>query len=65
MNSEINLRALTETDIEKTLLRHNQKDIRDYINKNAEFAIYIGDINERGKGYSYNTAYKTIKFVFH
>jgi len=111
----IRLRALTKTDIEKTLSWHNQEDIRDLyfghpfpvnremeelwyqkiltsnypitvfgiedikndkligitllkninnINRSAEFAIYIGDIKSRGKGYSKEATIETLKFAF-
>lgn len=35
-----------------------------FINRSAEFAIYIGDKNERGKGYSYEATILTMKFGF-
>jgi len=114
--AKIVLRALTKSDIEKTLEWHNQDDIRDLysgqpfpvnremeekwydkilhsnfpvtvfgieitnnkkligitilkdinlINRNAEFAIYIGDREERGKGYSKEATKKTIEFAFY
>lgn len=34
------------------------------IHRKAEFAIYIGDIDERGKGYSFEATMKTISFGF-
>jgi len=36
----------------------------DLLNRNAETAIYIGDLNERGKGYSKNALLKTLEFAF-
>lgn len=109
------LRALTKADIDKTLIWHNQQDIRDLyighpfpinremeelwyskilttnypttvfgievmesseligltflkdinnIHRNAEFAIYIGDIKYRGKGLSKEATLQTLKFGF-
>jgi len=114
-NKNIVLRALTKADIEKTLIWHKQKDVRDLylghpfpinqemeeiwynkiltsnypvtvfgielienntligltflkninnINRSAEFAIYIGDINSRGKGYSKEATLETLEFAF-
>ena len=34
------------------------------INRNAEFAIYIGEDQHRGKGYSKEATIKTLKFAF-
>ncbi len=34
------------------------------INRNAEFAIYIGDTDEKGKGFSHEATLKTIYFAF-
>ncbi len=34
------------------------------IHRNAEFAIYIGDKTERGKGYSFDATMKTLQFGF-
>ncbi len=39
------------------------KDIN-MINRVAEFAIYIGDENYRGKGYSYEATLETLNFAF-
>lgn len=112
----IRLRALTFTDIEKTLGWHNQDDISDLysghpfpvniemerkwyekiltsnipitvfgiehihdkkligitvlkeinlINRSAEFGIYIGEIDMRGKGLSKEAVLQTLKFGFH
>ncbi len=109
------LRALTKTDLEKTLLWHNQEDIRDLyighpfpinremeelwyskmlisnypttvfgietiesneligltflkdinnIHRSAEFAIYIGDLNSRGKGFAKEATFETLLFGF-
>jgi RimJ/RimL family protein N-acetyltransferase len=111
----IQLRALTETDIPTTLAWNNQEDIKDLyaghpfpvnyemekewynkitklnfpttvfgieliqekkliglsflkninmIHRKAEFAIFIGDEKERGKGYSKDATLKTLKFGF-
>jgi len=116
MKRTIKLRALTKQDIDKTLLWHQQDDIRDLyfghpypvnqemeelwyakiltsnmpttvfgveevetqlligitmlkninlVNRNAEFAIYIGDVSKRGKGYSKQATLQTIKFAFY
>jgi RimJ/RimL family protein N-acetyltransferase len=113
--NEIKLRALTATDIEKTLLWHNQEDISDLysghpfpvnlemeqkwyekilttnfpvtvfgieniekqcligitvlkdinlINRSAEFSIYIGDKDHRGKGFSNDATSETLRFGF-
>ena len=113
--NRIKLRALTASDIEKTLSWHNQEDISDLysghpfpvnielerkwyekiltsnypvtvfgieiieskeligltilkdinlINRCAEFAIYIGAVNQRGKGYSKEATLETIQFAF-
>jgi RimJ/RimL family protein N-acetyltransferase len=112
----IRLRALTSTDIEKTLAWHNQEDISDLyaghpfpvniemeqkwyekiltsnfpvtvfgieyignktligitvlreinmINRSADFAIYIGDKEYRGKGLSKQATMATLHFGFH
>lgn len=114
MNS-IRLRALTQTDLPKTLLWNNQEDIVeiyaghpfpvnqemeqqwydrvlcsnyphtvfgieviqtalligisalkdiDMLNRSAETCIYIGDLNERGKGYSKQALCGTLDFGF-
>jgi len=34
------------------------------INRSAEFAIYIGDTENRGKGYSKQATHKTLEFAF-
>ena len=34
------------------------------INRSAEFAIYIGDINSRGKGYPKEATLETLEFAF-
>jgi len=39
------------------------KDIN-LINSNAEFAIYIGDKDERGKGYSKYATFETLNYAF-
>ncbi len=113
---KIKLRALTMSDIDKTLEWHNQDDIRELylgqpfpvnremeelwykqiltsnipttvfgiekiddikligitilkninlINCVSEFSIYIGDKEERGKGYSKEATNKTLKFGFY
>jgi RimJ/RimL family protein N-acetyltransferase len=113
---KINLRALTKTDIEKTLFWHNQEDISDLysghpfpvniemeqkwyekiltsnfpvtvfgiefvenqsligltvlkdinmINRSAEFAIYVGDKEYRGKGLSMEATLETLRFGFY
>lgn len=112
----IQLRALTQADLEKTLEWHNQEDIRDtylghpfpvnrekeeawyqkilandlplsvfgietaeskkligivmlkninLIHREAEFGIYIGDKDEKGKGYSKIASQLALKFAFH
>jgi len=112
---KIILRALTESDIQTTLVWNNQQDIKELyaghpfpvniemerdwferiiksnlpttvfgielkvgkkligltflkninlIHRKAEFAIYIGDETERGKGYSKEATLKTINFAF-
>lgn len=112
---QIKLRALTKSDLEKTLEWHNQDDIRDLyaghpfpvnremeekwyekilysnypttvfgiekikekkligivllkdihsINRSCEFAIYIGDKDERGKGYSKEATLLSLEFSF-
>ena len=112
----IKLRALTSTDLEKTLAWNNQDDISDLysghpfpvniemerkwyekvltsnfpitvfgielienkqligitvlkeinlINRSAEFAIYIGDKNQRGKGFSKEATNQTLVFGFY
>ena len=114
--TKIRLRALTTSDITKTLSWHNQKDIKEFyaghpfpvnlemesiwydnilksnfpttvfgielveeekligitmlkqidlIHKKAEIAIYIGDKEERGKGYAKIATFKTMKFAFY
>lgn len=114
--NNVKLRALTLTDIEKTLSWHNQQDISDLysghpfpvniemerkwyekiltsnipitvfgieeiqskkligitvlkeinlIHRTAEFAIYIGDKDQRGKGYSKAAAHQTLSFGFY
>ncbi len=35
-----------------------------FINRSAKFSIYIGDSNEKGKGYSKEAAYLTLRFGF-
>lgn len=113
---KINLRALTQNDLELTLKWNNQADIRDtyaghpypvnrekeqqwydrvlttdatlnvfgielnaeqkliglsmlknvnFINKEAEIAMYIGDAAERGKGYAKEAMIKTLRWGFH
>jgi RimJ/RimL family protein N-acetyltransferase len=112
----IQLRAITETDIPTTLAWNNQEDIKDLyaghpfpvntemekewytkiiksnfpttvfgieliqekkiiglsflkninmIHRKAEFAIFIGDKQERGKGFSKDATLKTLKFGFY
>ena len=112
---KIKLRALTTTDIEKTLVWHNKEDISDLylghpfpvniemetnwyekilksnfpvtifgieiiesnnligitvlmdmnmIYRTAEFAFYIGDQSERGKGYAKEALILTLRFAF-
>ena len=112
---KIKLRALTKTDLIKTLEWNNQDDIRDLysghpfpvnremeekwyekvlvsnfpltvfgieivksktligltllkdinlINRCAEFAVYIGEAKERGKGYAKEATIKTLDFAF-
>lgn len=112
---KIKLRALTASDIEKTLFWHNQEDISDLysghpfpvnieteqkwyekiltsnfpvtvfgiecienhcligitvlkdinlINRTAEFSIYIGDRDYRGKGFSNDATSETLRFGF-
>jgi RimJ/RimL family protein N-acetyltransferase len=111
----ITLRALSKNDIDKTLVWHNQEDIRELylghpfpinremeelwynkiltsnypttvfgietcdkkeliglsflkdiniINRSAEFAIYIGDRNQRTKGFSKEATLETLRFGF-
>ena len=36
-----------------------------FINREAEFAIIIGDVGERGKGYGYSATEKTVEFAFY
>lgn len=114
--NKIKLRALTATDIEKTLIWHNQEDIShlysghpfpvniemeqkwyekiltsnfpvtvfgieyienksligitvlkdiNLINRTAEFSIYIGDKEYRGKGLSHEATLETLRFGFY
>lgn len=116
MEDNIRLRALEKEDIEKTIIWHNQEDIKDLyaghpfpvnieqekkwydkillsnfpttvfgiekmedkkligitilkdinlIHRESEFAIYIGDKEERGKGYSRVATLLTLKFGFY
>lgn len=114
-SKKLKLRALTKTDLDKTLKWHNQEDIQELysghpfpinremeelwynkiltsnypttifgiellenseligitlikninnINRNAEFAIYIGENQHKGKGYSKESTIETLKFAF-
>ena len=116
MKNSVRLRALEKEDIEKTIVWHNKKDIKDLyaghpfpvnmeqekrwydkiltsnfpttvfgieknedkkligitilksinlINRVSEFAIYIGDEEERGKGYSSTATLLTLNFGFY
>ncbi len=40
------------------------KDIN-MINRSAEFAVYIGDVTHRGKGFSKTATIETLSFAFH